>query len=326
VLEPVYAAKHEWQKLVRIYKIRLEAADVAPLRLSLTRRIARLYEEQLEDLDGAFTWYGKVFHEEPGDRVVRDQLARLANVENGWQRLARVYEDWLSDVQGHEGEVGREVLRILASIYHARLDDVDGAKSCYKRLLAIDPQDEVAFVNLEGLLQGARRFTDLYEVWREAADSTLDMERKKTLLYKQAALQEGDLETVAELLGRPFSLHGPVVHGVERGKVMGFPTANIGVGSGMALPPFGVYVTRAHIGAATYDSVTNIGRRPTFDNGERTVEVYIMGFDGDLYGAEVRIDVLKRLRGEVRFASVEELAEHIRKDVEDARAYLASHR
>jgi len=142
----------------------------------------------------------------------------------------------------------------------------------------------------------------------------------------RAALQEGDLETVAELLGRPFSLHGPVVHGVERGKVMGFPTANIGVGSGMALPPFGVYVTRAHIGAATYDSVTNIGRRPTFDNGERTVEVYIMGFDGDLYGAEVRIDVLKRLRGEVRFASVEELAEHIRKDVEDARAYLASHR
>lgn len=142
----------------------------------------------------------------------------------------------------------------------------------------------------------------------------------------RAALQEGDLENVAQLLGRPFSLHGPVVHGVERGKVMGFPTANIGVGSGMALPPFGVYVTRAHIGAATYDSVTNIGRRPTFDNGERTVEVYIMDFDGDLYGAEVRIDVLKRLRGEVRFASVDELAGQIRKDVEDARAYLASHR
>ncbi|MDI6857818.1 MAG: bifunctional riboflavin kinase/FAD synthetase [Dehalococcoidia bacterium] len=142
----------------------------------------------------------------------------------------------------------------------------------------------------------------------------------------RVALQEGDLETVAHLLGRPFSLHGPVVHGVERGKVMGFPTANIGVGSGMALPPFGVYVTRAHIGAATYDSVTNIGRRPTFDNGERTVEVYIMDFDGDLYGAEVRIDVLKRLRGEVRFASVDELAEQIRRDVADARGYLASHR
>lgn len=142
----------------------------------------------------------------------------------------------------------------------------------------------------------------------------------------RAALQEGDLEAVARLLGRPFSLHGPVVHGVERGKVMGFPTANIGVGSGMALPPFGVYVTRAHIGATICDSVTNIGRRPTFDNGERTVEVYIMDFDGDLYGAEVRIDVLKRLRSEVRFASVDELADQIRKDVADARAYLASHR
>lgn len=140
------------------------------------------------------------------------------------------------------------------------------------------------------------------------------------------ALQEGDLETVAGLLGRPFSLHGPVVHGVERGKVMGFPTANIGVGSGMALPPFGVYVTRTHIGGTAYDSVTNIGRRPTFDNGERTVEVYIMDFEGDLYGAEVRIDVLKRLRGEARFSSVEELAAQIGKDVESARAYLASHR
>ncbi len=71
-------------------------------------------------------------------------------------------------------------------------------------------------------------------------------------------------------------------------------------------------------------SVTNIGRRPTFDNGERTVEVYIMDFAGDIYGRELRIDVLKRLRGETRFADPHELTEQIRRDVADAQEYLES--
>ena len=138
------------------------------------------------------------------------------------------------------------------------------------------------------------------------------------------ALAAGDMGTVGNLLGRPFSLHGPVVRGVERGRIMGFPTANIAVGSGMALPEFGVYATRAHLGDAAYKSVTNIGRRPTFDDGERTVEVYIMDFAGDIYGRELRIDVLKRLRGETRFADPHELSEQIRRDVADAQEYLES--
>jgi len=146
------------------------------------------------------------------------------------------------------------------------------------------------------------------------------------------ALAAGEVEVVRGLLGRPFSLRGPVVSGVERGKVMGFPTANIAVGPGMALPAFGVYATRAHlpagqagVGGVAHESVTNIGRRPTFENGERTVEVYIMDFDADIYGRELRIDVLKRLRGETRFADPQALAEQIRRDVANAREYLESH-
>src|SRR5262249_57254708 len=92
VLEPVYAARHDWPGLVRIYQIRLEAADDPRARLLLTRRIARLHEEQLEDLDGAFNWYGRVFREDPQDRAVRDQLARLAGILDAWPRLARGYE------------------------------------------------------------------------------------------------------------------------------------------------------------------------------------------------------------------------------------------
>jgi riboflavin kinase/FMN adenylyltransferase len=141
------------------------------------------------------------------------------------------------------------------------------------------------------------------------------------------ALAAGEVEAVGSLLGRPFSLHGPVVRGVERGKVIGFPTANIAVGPGMALPAFGVYATLAYVdvGGVVRKSVTNIGRRPTFDNGERTVEVYIMDFDADIYGRELRIDVLKRLRGETRFSDPQELVEQIRRDVAGAREYLESH-
>ncbi len=138
----------------------------------------------------------------------------------------------------------------------------------------------------------------------------------------RAALEAGDIDTVNDLLGRPFSLHGPVVRGVERGRIIGFPTANLAIGSGLALPPFGVYVTHALVDGSGYASVTNIGRRPTFDNGERTVEVHIMDFDRDLYGKEIRVDVLKRLRGEVRFDSAEALSEQIRRDVAAARRYF----
>jgi tetratricopeptide (TPR) repeat protein len=195
-LEPVYAARHDWAKLVRIYQIRLEAADDARVRLALTKRIARLYEEQLEDLDGAFTWYGKVFREDPADRASRDQLSRLANILDAWAKLARVYEDYLGDVVGQEGAIGVEVLRTLAGVYQTRLNDVDGAKSCYLRLLTIDAGDEAAFLNLEQLLTRASRWTDLLEVWRDTAENTLDLERKKALVFKQATVQEESLKDI----------------------------------------------------------------------------------------------------------------------------------
>jgi tetratricopeptide (TPR) repeat protein len=190
VLEPVYAARHDWSKLVRIYQIRLEVADDPKLRLALTRRIARLHEEQLEDLEGAFTWFGKVFREDPADRATRDQLARLAGILDGWARLVRIYEDWLADIRGQEDDVGIEVLRNLATIYQARLEDVEGARSCYQRLLGIDARDEAAFLNLEQLLTRAARWQDLLDVYRDAGEHTLDVERKKTLLFKQAGIQE----------------------------------------------------------------------------------------------------------------------------------------
>ena len=137
------------------------------------------------------------------------------------------------------------------------------------------------------------------------------------------ALERGDMETVASLLGRPFALRGPVIKGAERGKGLGFPTANMAFGQDRALPAFGVYVTRAYLREGVFPAVTNIGLRPTFDEDKPTVETFILDFRGEVYGQELRIELLHRLRGEMRFPSAEVLREQIEKDVAAARAYLA---
>jgi riboflavin kinase/FMN adenylyltransferase len=136
------------------------------------------------------------------------------------------------------------------------------------------------------------------------------------------ALTRGDMESVAQLLGRPFALRGPVVRGAERGATIGFPTANIAVAPDLALPAFGVYVTRAYLGEAAYESVTNIGRRPTFDEQRPTIEVHLLDFEGDCYERELRIELLHRLRDEQRFAGVDALVAQIGRDVEAGRAYF----
>ncbi len=137
------------------------------------------------------------------------------------------------------------------------------------------------------------------------------------------ALAEGDVRHVARLLGRPFSLRGPVVGGDKRGRGLGFPTANIGLGLDRALPAYGIYVTRAYVRENSYQSCTSIGVRPTFDGGDKaTVETYIIDFDEDIYGQEIRIDLLERLRAEIRFDEVGALIAQMHRDIEDTREYF----
>ena len=137
------------------------------------------------------------------------------------------------------------------------------------------------------------------------------------------ALAAGEMETVTRLLGRPFALHGPVVRGAERGRTIGFPTANIAIGADLALPSFGVYVTRAYLGESRYDSITNIGKRPTFDEDRPTIETHILDFDADCYEQQLRIELLTRVRDEMRFDGVEALKAQIGSDVQTARDYFA---
>ena len=141
------------------------------------------------------------------------------------------------------------------------------------------------------------------------------------------ALEEGDVEMVARLLGRPFSLRGPVIAGDRRGRTLGFPTANIAIGLDRALPAYGIYVTRAYVRENSYASCTSIGIRPTFNVEPRpTIETYILDFDDDIYGEEMRIDLLKRLRGEERFEDVDDLVAQMQRDIEGTREYFRAHR
>lgn len=130
------------------------------------------------------------------------------------------------------------------------------------------------------------------------------------------ALDRGEVAAAADLLGHPYALTGVVVEGDRRGRHLGFPTANL-AWEQEQLPASGVYVTEAllpHHGGP-YLGLTNVGEKPTFEGQRLTVETHLPGFGGDLYGARLDLRFLHRIRGEVRFASVDELRDQIAKDV-----------
>lgn len=133
----------------------------------------------------------------------------------------------------------------------------------------------------------------------------------------------GQVEAAAVLLGQPWSLSGPVVHGHARGRTIGFPTANVAQQEELQ-PATGVYAVRVGLAdGRTLDGVANIGTRPTLGGDARSNEVHLFDFEGDLYGQSLTVSLISRLRDEQRFASVPELVDQIRRDAEAARLILA---
>ena len=140
----------------------------------------------------------------------------------------------------------------------------------------------------------------------------------------RAALAQGDAETVTALLGRPYSLTGPVVHGKRLGRTLGLPTINQNVPKDKLMPKSGIYVSHVCFGGETFDGVTNVGHRPTVDGSDATVncETHILDLDRDLYGETVTVEFLHRLRDEQRFDSVQALKAAIQGDVAAAKQYF----
>jgi riboflavin kinase/FMN adenylyltransferase len=142
------------------------------------------------------------------------------------------------------------------------------------------------------------------------------------------AIMEGKVRRAWDFLGRPFGVSGIVVRGDGLGGKLGFPTANIEVqAANKLLPMNGVYVVRAKVDGRSLDGIMNIGRRPTVSEQMHiSLEVHIFTFSGDLYGMHIEIALLERLREEIRFDGLEQLAAQIQSDAEIARAYFARER
>lgn len=135
-------------------------------------------------------------------------------------------------------------------------------------------------------------------------------------------LAEGKVNLSRRMLGRPYGIEGQIIHGAQRGRTIGFPTANLKPRN-RVVPKFGVYATAALINGRWRRSITNVGVRPTFENeSEPSIETYVFDFDGNLYGNVLRVRFLHRLRDEKKFGGIDELKAQIQKDTRRALLYF----
>jgi riboflavin kinase/FMN adenylyltransferase len=141
----------------------------------------------------------------------------------------------------------------------------------------------------------------------------------------RALLEEGQVAEAAALLGRPYSARGLVMQGDKRGRLLGFPTANLGIDPQKILPADGVYAVRVRVEDVVYGGAMNIGVRPTVDGTRHLSEVHVLDMQRDLYGKELEVQFIARLRGERRFAGVEALQAQIAADVQQARMALGQY-
>ena len=150
----------------------------------------------------------------------------------------------------------------------------------------------------------------------------------RQLMVKSTAIRElvatGDVKGASRMLGRNFAARGVVVKGLERGRTLGFPTANLEMPACLAVPGDGIYATWASLPSGRYMAATSIGTRPTFDEGGRTIEAFILEFSDEIYGQTLRLEFVERIREEEKFDSVEALLVQIGKDVEQTRELLAA--
>ncbi|MBK8135264.1 MAG: bifunctional riboflavin kinase/FAD synthetase [Anaerolineae bacterium] len=184
--------------------------------------------------------------------------------------------------------------------------------------LGYDREGDIEFLRQEG----ARHGYTVHEVELVQGEdhSAVSSTRIRQLL------QNGDVAEAGRLLGRLYTVEGEVVHGDQRGRTIGFPTANVQLWTEQVLPAFGVYTGFAAFNGETHPCVTNLGVRPTFDGKQLRVESHLLAFSGDIYGRTLKVSFMHRLRGEMRFPSIQDLIAQIAVDVEQARVLLDANR
>ncbi len=199
VLEPIYVAQHRWLDLIRVYNAKLEGASDPKERLKLTRYVARLYEEQLEDFGSASQWYAKVFREAPADPAIRDQLQRLASIVDNWAFVAQTYQGYLDDEPGDSQDI-REVAIAAAAIYDRRLGDVPRSYTAYRRALSIVidfavPDERELIRRLEELLGRAQKWDELVTIYDDVIARSDEDVRRESLIKRARLLEDGLADT-----------------------------------------------------------------------------------------------------------------------------------
>ena len=180
---------------------------------------------------------------------------------------------------------------------------------------------------------GHRREGDIPTLGRLGSDMGFSVEPVEPVLMGKivirssvirSLLAQGDVANAGRMLGRCHSLTGQVVEGDRRGRLLGFPTANLLLSSDLVLPGDGIYATWAVVEGQRHQAATCIGVRPTFGASQRVVEAFILDFEGDLYGKDVALEFVSLLRQEWAFPNAEALVEQMKLDVEQTRAVLAN--
>lgn len=169
--------------------------------------------------------------------------------------------------------------------------------------------------------EGARQGFEVEIVERISQDEEGSLDAVSSTATREA-LQRGDVALAGRLLGHLWFVEGEVLHGRKVGRTIGFPTANIALDPSCKLM-HGIYAVTLTVDGRTYGGAANFGTRPTFDDGPPLLEVYVLDFDGDLYGKMVEVAFVGFIRPEAKFDSVETLVVRMRQDVEEARAMLA---
>ncbi|MBA3459340.1 MAG: hypothetical protein H0T46_05220, partial [Deltaproteobacteria bacterium] len=195
VLEPIYVAQRRWHDLINVYEAKLESASDPRERFKLTKFVARLYEEQLEDFENASRWYARLFREAPNDPTIRDQLQRLASVVDNWAFVAQTYQQYLDDEEGESPEL-RDVSLAAGAIYDRRLGDADRAYLAYRRALAIQidgaqPPEREVLRRLEELLARANKWPELITIYEDMIARSDDDLRREALIKRARLLEDG---------------------------------------------------------------------------------------------------------------------------------------
>jgi tetratricopeptide (TPR) repeat protein len=188
VLEPIYLARLQWKKVQRTLEARLEPEQDLDARKSLLSRLGQLHEDYLEDLDGAFGMYVRMFREDPRDESSWDTLTRLAKVLERWDRLADTYRDTLKEI-GVDDAVTYKLATLAGELYESRANRAESAVELYRLAAAYAPTERAPFDALERLLTRSQSWADLLKVYRDRIDVAESDDERLALLNKSAEVE-----------------------------------------------------------------------------------------------------------------------------------------